>query len=294
VLLPQATYAISINGVEVSRGEAPPGMVLAIGEGLEGLPGKEAQEPVFGLAGRWVPEAMRAQAELLGATVVDRSSLVITHLSESVRQHASRLVGREEVAAATRALKRSHPTVVEDLTPALLSLGEIQRVLHALLDENVSIRDLVRIYEALSLAAKGGTEPDRLIEAARAALAPAIVAATSNDGRIEVITLDPRLQQTMLESVRPGEGGAQLVIDPNTAEQLIGSLGERFRVEAAHGHKPVLVVAAQIRMPLRRMLRLALPSLPVLSYPELSNGSVAVNTLGMIDDFRSHVDHLVS
>ena len=153
-MLPQSTYAISINGVEVSRGQAPPGMVLALGDGLDGLPGREAREPVFGLAGRWVGESLRAQAELLGATVVDRSSLIITHLSESVRRHASRLLGREEVAAATRSLKRSHPVVVEDLTPALLTLGEIQRVLHALLDERVCIRDLVRIYEALSLAAK--------------------------------------------------------------------------------------------------------------------------------------------
>ncbi|HVU91384.1 MAG TPA: flagellar biosynthesis protein FlhA, partial [Jatrophihabitans sp.] len=195
VLLPQSTYAISINGVEVGQGQAPPGMVLAIGAGLDGLPGEEANEPVFGLSGKWLPEEFRAHAELLGATVVDRSSLIITHLSELVRQHASRLLGREEVAAATRALRRTHPTVVEDLTPALLSLGEIQRVLHGLLDEKVSIRDLVRIYEALSVAAKGGTDPDRLLEAVRAALAPAIVAANARDGRIDVLTIEPRLQQ---------------------------------------------------------------------------------------------------
>ncbi|WP_375493203.1 flagellar biosynthesis protein FlhA [uncultured Jatrophihabitans sp.] len=290
VLLPQSTYAFSVNGVEVSRGQAPPGMVLAIGDEIDGLPGRPGREPVFGLDGRWIPEAMQAQAELLGATVVDRPSLIITHLSETVRQHASRLLGREEVAAATKSLKRTHPVVVEDLTPALLSLGEIQRVLHALLDEKVAIRDLVRIYESLSLAAKGGTEPDRLIEAARLALAPAIVASWAQDEHIEVLTLDPRLQQTLLESVRPGDGGAQLVIDAVTAQGLIGGLGDRFRAESARGGKPVLVVAAQIRLPLRRMLRLAVPALPVLSYPELSTGSVTVNTLGMIDDFRSEPD----
>src|SRR3954452_21151882 len=209
---------------------------------------------------------MGAQAELLGATVVDRSSLIITHLSELVRQHASRLLGREDVAAATRALKRTHPTVVEDLTPALLSLGEIQRVLHALLDEKVSIRDLVRVYEALSVAAKGGADPDRLVEAARAALAPAISAAHAADGQLDVLTIEPRLQQTLLESVRPGEAGAQLVVDPRLAENVINQISERYQAETERGGKPVLVCAAQIRMPLRRMLRMSVPGLPVLSY----------------------------
>jgi flagellar biosynthesis protein FlhA len=289
VTLPHSSYAININSVELARGQAPAGMVLAIGDGLDGLPGTAAREPVFGLAGKWLPTELRGQAELLGATVVDRSSLIITHLSEVVRQHASRLLGREEVAAATRALKRTHPVVVEDLTPALLSLGEIQRVLHALLDEGVSIRDLVRIYEALSVAAKGGTDPDRLVEAARGALAPAITAANAAEGQLDVLTIEPRLQQAMLESVRPGDGGAQLVLDPSMAEMLISSLAERYNTETARGHKPVLVCAAQIRLPLRRLVRLSVPALPVLSYTELAAGSVAVNALGMIDDVRNLV-----
>ncbi len=292
--LPQSTYTISINGVEVSRGQAPPGMVLALGDGLDGLPGREAREPVFGLSGRWMAAELRPQAELLGATVIDRSSLIITHLSESVRRHASRLLGREEVAAATRALKRSHPVVVEDLTPALLTLGEIQRVLHALLDERVCIRDLVRIYEALSLTAKTTTDPDRLIEAARAALAPAIVAAHAEDGSLEVLTLEPRLQQLLLESVRPLDGGAQLVIDGDIAERLMGQLGERLTTEQSRGHRPVLVVAGPVRMPLRRMMRLSVPDLAVLSFPELAVSSVTVQTLGMIDDVRTPVGNFVS
>ena len=289
VLLPQSTYAININGVEVSRGQAPPGMVLAIGDGLDGLPGKEGREPVFGLTGKWLPAELRAQAELLGATVVDRSSLIITHMSESVRQHASRLLGREEVAAATKALKRSHPTVVEDLTPALLNLGEIQRVLHTLLDEGVSIRDLVRIYESLSVAAKGGTDPDRLVEAARASLAPAIVAAHTTEGRIDVLTIEPRLQQTLLESVRPGDGGRPAG-DRSGPGRAVDHRDRRpLRRRVSPGGKPVLVCVAPIRTPLRRLLRLAVPALPILSYPELSVGSATVNALGMIEDVRDAV-----
>jgi flagellar biosynthesis protein FlhA len=284
VALPISTYAISINGVELTRGQAPGGMVLAIGDGIDALPGRPAREPVFGLAGRWIPAELRAQAELLGATVVDRSSLIITHLSETVRQHASRLLGREEVAAATRALKRTHPVVVEDLTPAVLTLGEIQRVLHALLDEGVSVRDLVRIYEALSVSAKGGTDPDRLLDAARAALAPAITAQHATEGRLDVLTLDPRLQQTMVESVRPAEGGAVLLLPPGAAEAFVNNVADRFRTESAKGNKPVLVCAAPIRSPLRRLIRLSAPELPVLSYNELAAGAVAVNAIGVVDD----------
>jgi flagellar biosynthesis protein FlhA len=289
ITLPQSTYAIQVNGVEVSRGQAPTGMVMALGDGLDGLPGREAREPVFGVTGKWIPVEMQAQAELLGATVVDRSSLIITHLSEAVRRNASRLLGREDVAAATKALKRTHPVVVEDLTPALLTLGEIQRVLHALLDEGVSIRDLVRIFEALSVSAKGGTDPDRLVEAARAALAPSITATLATENRLDVLTLDARLQQALLEAVRPGEGGAQLVIDPVIAERLITEVTNRYTNESATGARPALVCAAQVRLPLRRLLRLTVPDLPVLSYPELSSSSVSVNALGVIDDVRNLV-----
>ncbi|HEX2902102.1 MAG TPA: flagellar biosynthesis protein FlhA, partial [Jatrophihabitans sp.] len=218
--LPAATYAIRVNGVEVARGKAPTGTVLALGDGLENLPGMAGQEPVFGLPGKWISVELRGQAELLGATVVDRSSVIITHLSEIVRTHASRLLGREEVSALTQTLKKTHPVVVEDLTPAVLSLGEIQRVLHALLEESVSIRDLVRIFEALSVAAKAGTEPDRLVEAARQALAPAITASHTVDGTLSVLTLDPRLQQGLLESVRPAETGFQLLPGPEVVEVL--------------------------------------------------------------------------
>jgi flagellar biosynthesis protein FlhA len=289
VNLPHATYTININGVELGRGQAPPGMVLAIGDGLGGLPGKPTREPVFGLTAKWLPVELSGQAELLGATVVDRSSLITTHLSEAVRSHASRLLGREEVAAATRALKRSHPVVVEDLTPALLTLGEIQRVLHALLDESVSIRDLVRIYEALSVSAKGGTDPDRLVEAARTALGPAIVAHHARENALDVLTLDPRLQQTMLESLRPGDGGTQLMLDPAAAEAAVNRIAHRYSAEQAQGRQPVLIVAAPIRLPLRRLVKLSAPNLPVLSFTELAASSVTVNPLGVIDDVRDPV-----
>jgi flagellar biosynthesis protein FlhA len=285
--LPPATYAILVNGVEVARGQAPAGTVLAIGDGLENLPGIEGREPVFGLSGKWVGLELRAQAELLGATVVDRSSVIITHLSETVRTHASRLLGREEVSALTAALRRTHPVVVEDLTPALLSLGEVQRVLHALLDEGVSIRDLVRVFEALSVAAKTSTDPDRLVEAARLALAPSITAQQLQDGRLQVLTLEPRLQQSLLESARPVDSGVQLLPGPELVEALLTSVVNQQQSAVDRGLRPVLACAPQIRLPLRRLLLSTAPDLPVMSYNEISANASAVDTVGVISDGRA-------
>jgi len=287
VELPPASYAIRVNGVEVARGKAPAGTVLALGDGLENLPGIAGQEPVFGLPGKWIAIELRGQAELLGATVVDRSSVIITHLSEVVRTHASRLLGREEVAALSQSLKKTHPVVVEDLTPAILTLGEIQRVLHALLDEGVSIRDLVRIYEALSVAAKSGTEPDRLVEAARLALAPAITASHAQDGTLSVLTIDPRMQQSLLESVRPAETGVQLLPGPEVAEALVTDVARQYQSALERGLRPVLACAPQIRLPLRRLIATTVPDLPVLSYSEISNNASAVDTVGVIADARA-------
>jgi flagellar biosynthesis protein FlhA len=285
--LPACTYAIGLNGVEVARGKAPTGSVLAIGDSLENLPGAVGREPVFGLAGKWIDVQLRGQAELLGATVVDQSSVIITHLSEIVRTHASELLGREDTSALTQALKRSHPVVVEDLTPALLSLGEVQRVLRALLDEGVAIRDLVRIFEALSLAAKANTEPDRLVEAARLALAPSITASHLSDGRLAVLTLDPPLQQSLLESLRPGETGVQLLPGPELLEALLEDVARQHQHALERGVRPVLACAPQIRLPLRRLISSTVPDLPVMSYTEISNNATAVDSVGVINDART-------
>ncbi|GIH81481.1 flagellar biosynthesis protein FlhA [Planobispora longispora] len=283
--LPLSTYVIRVNGVEVARGQAPPGTALAIGEGLEGLPGRAGQEPVFGLEGKWIPAELRHQAELLGATVVDRASVIITHLSEAVRSNAGRLLGREDVRALVEAVRRTHPVVVEELTPALMGLGQVQTVLQALLDEGVSIRDLVRIFEALSLAGKNTSDPDALCEAVRNALGPAIAAQHAEPaGSLPVLTLDPRLENALLESLRPTDQGVQILIDPVRAESLITQASRLADNAEQQGVAPVLVCSPQLRMPLRRLLKLAAPRLPLLSYTEIAECPFRVETLGVVTD----------
>ncbi|MEU8237153.1 flagellar biosynthesis protein FlhA [Actinoplanes missouriensis] len=281
--LPLSSYAIRISGVDAGTGQAPPGAVLAIGEGLQALPGRAGVEPVFGLAGKWVPAELHYQAELSGATVVDRASVIITHLAEIVRTNASRLLGREDVRALTEMVKRTHPVVVEELTPGLLSLGQIQKVLQAMLDEGVPIRDLVRIFEALSLRAKSTNDHDSLVEAARGALGPAIAAQYTTAGRLTVITLDPMLEQSLLESLRPSDTGAFMAIDGMRAESIVSEASRLAEAAEQQGLNPVLACSPQLRLPLMRLLRAGSRRVQVLSYSEISGSTAQIETIGVVN-----------
>jgi flagellar biosynthesis protein FlhA len=279
--LPLGTYAIMLFGIEVARGEAPPGTVLAIGDFLGSLPGTPTQEPVFGLEAKWIAAELRSQAELSGATVVDRASVVTTHLAEVVTQHAARLLGREDVRMLTDVVKRTHPVVVEELTPAQLSLGEVQRVLQALLDEGVSIRDLVRIFEALSLRASRTKEVDALVEAARASLGPALAAPYRDGKTLHVLTLHPPLEQRILETMRPAEHGPTIALDPESGQALLSRLAQLATDAENRNIRPVLVCAPQVRAAVRRFVQPVVPRLAVLSYQELS-GAEEIRSEGVV------------
>lgn len=280
--LPASTYAIRLSGVEVARGTAPRGRVLALGEGLDGLPGSTVVEPVFGLPGKWIPLELRHSAEMAGATVVDRVSVLITHLSSVASSHADRLLGREDVRVLVEGLKQTNPSVVEELVPGVLTLGEVQRVLQGLLSEQVPILDLGRIFEALTLRAKVSTEPEGLIEAARQAVADVIVDRHREDGVLRVLTLEPATEQLLLESLRPGEQGSQLSLAPDRVEALLDALRGRLESVEATGRQAVLVCAPAIRPALRRVAALAVPRLPVLSYNEVTGTSLTIETVGAV------------
>jgi flagellar biosynthesis protein FlhA len=279
--LPLSTYAIRIHGVEVARGQAPPGYLLAIGDNLPALPGRSTTEPVFGLPATWVPIEMRHHAEVAGATVVDRASVLTTHLSEVVRNQAAHLLSREDVRGLLDLVRRTHPSVVEELTPATLTVGEVQRVLQALLAEQVPIRDLVRIFEAVSLRARLSTDLDGLVAAARSALGPAICATHLVDGRLPVLTLDPLLEQSLLESMRTAENGPFLLLDGARMEALIADAARVMETAERAGRVPVLVCSPQLRAPMRRLLVTAVPRLAVLSYAEIAPG-LGIDTSGVV------------
>ena len=279
--LPSRTYAIKLFGIEVARGESPSGTVLAIGDFLGSLPGEPTREPVFGLDAKWIPAELRNQAELSGATVVDRASVITTHLAEVVTTHAARLLGREDVKMLTDVVKRTHPVVVDELTPAQMTLGEVQRVLQTLLDEGVSVRDLVRIFEALSLRAASTKDLDTLVDAARAALGPAIVAPYVMDRAVHVISMEPQLEQQMLEDLRVTEQGTVIAMNPDLGQSVLTQLSEMQTEAENQGLRPVLVCSPQLRASVRRLVRPSLHQLPVLSYSELV-GADQVRSVGVV------------
>ena len=280
--LPSSAYVVKVHGVEMGRGEVPPGMVLAIGDDLSGLPGTATVEPVFGLPAKWVPVEMRQQAEIAGATVVDRSAVLTTHLAEIVRQQAGHLLSRQDTKALVEMVRRTDPAVVEELTPALLGIGEVQRVLQGLLAEGVPVRDLVRIFEAISERARVSKDPDALTEAARAVLGASISSAHAQQGRLAALTFDPLVEHSLLEALRHGDQGPFLALEPHVIERLALEVAQQTEGAEQRGEQPVLLCAAALRPAVRRLVQGAAPRLAVLSYAEL-NPNLVVETIGVVN-----------
>jgi flagellar biosynthesis protein FlhA len=237
---------------------------------------------VFGLPGRWIPAELSHAADIAGATVIDRVSVIITHLSDLVQGHADRLLSLEDVRQLTEHLSRSSPATVEELTPAVLSLSAIQRVLSGLLAERVPINDLARIYEAMALRGRVSTDTAGLIEAARSALGPAIVSRFAEDGRLRVLMIDPLLEQQMLEGLRVVDGEPQIVLPPDTTAHLLEGVRRTVAEPDRAGAEPVLVCAPSLRPAVRRLVASQVAGLAVLSYDEAAAGGHAADVVGVI------------
>jgi len=279
--LPASTYAVRVHGVETARGVAPSGNVLVLSAHPDSLiPGEPTLEPVFGLPASWVPEHLGPQLEARGHSVIDRASVILTHLSEVIRTSAADLLSRQDVQDLVEGIKETSPSIANEIEGEKLGLAEIHRVLAALLAERVPIRDLVRILEAVTSVAGG--DRDMLIETARKVLGPAICAQFSRDGKLPVITLEPRLEQHLLESLRQGEQGAFLALDPSLTEGLLDEMTAVIAAAENQGHSPVLLCTDRLRPVLRRLLVSTWPSLPVVSFQELSP-HLSLEPTGVID-----------
>ena len=279
--LPAHTYAIRLHGVELGRGEAPPGHVLVLGDETQTLPGIPTREPVFGLPATWVPAEFRHQAEITGSTVVDRASVITTHLAEIVRRHAGDLLSRQDVKLLVDIVKQTDPVVIDEINAAGVTHGEIQRILQSLLDEGVAIRDLVRIFEVVGERARITKDTETLVEAVRGSLGAAITSQYARLGRLPIITLEPLVEHQLADVLRASERGNYLALDPEIAEQVAMAIAREAEAAEMRGVEPVFVCAAQLRGPLRKLLRSAAPRLPVLSYTELG-GHVELETIGVV------------
>jgi flagellar biosynthesis protein FlhA len=277
-------YVLKVRGSEVTRGRIMPGHLLAMDPGdasgtLQGIP---TREPAFGLEAVWVHESARAEAESLGYTVVDAESVIVTHLTETIRSHAAELLSRQDVRALLDKLKETNAAVVEEVVPEALSLGEIQRVLQSLLAEGVPIRDLGTIVEAIGDKARTTRDTSLLSEYARQALGRAITAPHLDDQlRLQAITLDPAIEQEVSTSITQTTDGEYLAMDPPRAQAIVVALRAQVEHATARGAKPVLLCSARIRRHLRRLIAQAQPHLAVCSYNEISPG-INVETIGVI------------
>jgi flagellar biosynthesis protein FlhA len=277
-------YRILLKGVEVGTGETQVGQFLAINPGkvLGPIAGVATTDPSFGLPATWISAEDREQAQLLGYTVVDASTVVATQLSNLIQSHASELLGREEVQGMLDHLGKVAPKLVEDLVPKTLSLGLLRKVLQGLLDEGVPLRDMRSIIEIVSETAKADSSAADLIEKIRIGLSRAIVNDLAPGSReVSVIALEPNLEQLLMQA-SVGVAGGEAGLEPGLAEGLLRRASQLTQEREAAGQTPVLLVAPQLRQLLARFLRRTLPQLRVLSHSEIpDNRSIRiVATLG--------------
>ncbi|MDA8044191.1 MAG: flagellar biosynthesis protein FlhA [Actinomycetota bacterium] len=282
VTLDPDAYTIRINGVETAAGTAPPGRFLAIGDGLDLVPGTACVEPVFGLNAKWVPAEARQQALIAGATVIDRSSVITTHLGEVSSRYAGRLLSAQQVRQLLDRLRPSDPALLEEMATAQVSLTDVHRVLCSLLDEGVAIRDLVRILEAVTVKARQTKDPDALLEAARQAVGPAITAQYAKDGTVAAITLDAALERQLLDAVRAGDQGPYLAVDGRLAEALVREVQAAATRIEQQGRDAVLICASRLRPPLQQLIAAGARRVAVLAINELGS-QVRVERMGVVN-----------
>ncbi len=278
-------YVCKVRGSEVARSRIMAGHQLAMnpGDAVGALPGIPTSEPAFGLPATWISDAQRAEAEALGYTVVDPESVIVTHLTETIRSQAAQLLTRQDVRQLFDQLKQINEAVVNEVVPDVLSLGEIQRVLQSLLAEGVSIRDLGAIVEAIGDKARVTRDPGLLAEYARQALGRAITGPYLDANQtLHAITLDPAIEQEVATSITQTADGDYLAMEPARAQAMLTALRTQSdQAAASAGGRPVLLCSARVRRHLQRLVAHAIPHLAVCSYNEISPG-ISVETIGVV------------
>ena len=277
-------YIIKIKGIQVTEGEILFDHYMAMNPGYveEEIVGISTFEPSFHLPALWITEQQRERAESLGYTVVDPPSIIATHLTEVIRQHISELLTRQDVQNLINNIKESNPALVDELTPKLLGLGEIQKVLQNLLKEGVSIRDLLSIFEVLADHAATSRDTDVLTEYVRQGLKRAISGRYFAPNEItSVITVDPKVEQDIMGSVKQTEQGAYLTLDPERIRAIMESTKEEASKLEELGKTPIVVTSPIVRMYFKKLSEDYVPDLVVVSFNEIDT-NVELQSVGVI------------
>jgi flagellar biosynthesis protein FlhA len=277
-------YRFLLKGNPIAQGQLMPGHWLAMNATnsktvLKGMP---TVEPVFKLPATWVTDVERKNAEISGYTVVDAASVLVTHLSETVKRNCADILSRQDVQNLLDNLKQTNPTVITELIPAQLNVGQVQRILQNLLDEGISIRNLAGILEKVSDHAAVTKNPDELSEHARRSLGPQIVKPyQSQSGSLQAITLDPRLEQQIAQGVRQSPTEVSLTMEPKLARHVVDTLSQRIQQLLTAGQPPIVMCAPQIRLAFRRFFETTFSDLTVLSYAEVPS-RIEIQNAGII------------
>jgi len=278
-------YRVKLRESTLASYEVMPGHFLAMNPGLveEEIEGFPTKEPAFGLQAVWVSAQDRDRAERLGYTIVEPTAVLATHLTEIIMSHADELLTREDVQTLLNHLKETAPTVVGELVPAQLTIGELQKVLHTLLRERVSIRNLESIMEVLSDYAARTKDTEILAEYCRHALAREISAAYADeDNALHVVTLSPEIEKEILDAVQRSEGGDYIPVNPQRADQLSDASAKALHALMIAGQEPVILTTAPVRRYFRRIVERRIPKVVVLSYNEV-DPSVNLESNGQIE-----------
>ena len=277
-------YIIKIKGIQISEGEILFDHYMAMNPGYveEELTGIPTFEPSFNLPAIWITEAQRERAESMGYTVVDPPSIIATHLTEIIKGHLDELLTRQDVQNLINNVKENNTTLIDELVPKLLGVGEIQKVLQNLLAEGISIRDLVTIFETLADYAATTRDTDVLTEYVRQRLKRAISNIYFAEGDMTtVVTLDPKIEQDIMNSVKQTEQGAYITLDPATTKKILNSVEKEMKKLEEQGKAPIIITSPIVRMYFKKLTKDYFKDLIVISYNEIES-DVELQSIGMV------------
>ena len=278
-------YRVLIKGNKVGGGTLRPENLLAMDPGnvVARVPGVPTKEPAFGLDALWISKGQKEEAEIAGYTVVDLPTVMATHLTEIIRTHAHELFGRQEADGLIENFKKNYPKVVQELIPDVLSLGTVVKVLQNLLREQVSIRDLLTIFESLADEGHKVKDPEALTESVRKALSRSITHKYMNDqGEVSVMTLAPRVEELISNSLLQTEQGVQLVMDPRQAQGILSNISKTIEVHPEIAGQPILLTSPTSRRHIFKLTNRFLPQVVVLSHNEISPDA-QVQAVGLVE-----------
>ncbi|NFB70057.1 flagellar biosynthesis protein FlhA [Clostridium butyricum] len=277
-------YIIKIRGTMVVSSELMPSMLLCMDPTNENsdIPGIKTIEPTFGLPAVWINKDQREDAEIKGLTVVDPTTVMVTHLTETIKNHSYELLGRQEVKLIVDNAKEKYSAVVEELIPDLLTIGELQKVLQNLLREKVPIKDIVTIMESLADNARNTRDLEVLTEYVRFSLSRTICNTVVDENRtINVVTLDPVIEDIVANNIQKSVQGSFPTVDPDTTTKILGAIKDTVESVYFYNNQPIILVSPNIRPVFRKLIEMVFPQIMIISLNEVPN-DVQINSEGVV------------